>query len=65
MTAGASVVDATAAVRLLNNSCELYLVLSSVKACAREFVAVECFTLFNFYENFHLNTTAQPTNPLG
>ena len=58
-------VDATAAVRPLNHSCELCLVLSSVKACAREVITVECFTLFKFYENFHLNTTAQPTNPLG
>ena len=35
-------VDATAAVRPLNDSCELYLVLwPTVKACAREIVAVE------------------------
>ena len=33
--------DATAAVRPLKDSCELYLVLSSVKACARESVVVE------------------------
>ena len=65
MATDASVLDATAAVRPLNHSCELCLVLSSVKACAREIIAVECFTLFKFYENFHLNTTAQPTNSLG
>ena len=41
MAAGASVLDATAAVRPLNHSCELCLVLSSVKACARESVEVE------------------------
>ena len=41
MAAGASVVDATAAVRPLTDSYELYLVLSSVKACARESVVVE------------------------
>ena len=59
-------VDATAAVRPLNDSCELYLVLwPTVKACATESVVVEIVLYLIFTKIFHLNTTVQPTNPLG
>ena len=53
MAASAPVLDATAAVRPLNHSCELCLVLSStVKACARDSVAVEVVLYLNFTEIF-------------
>ena len=49
---GASVLEATAAVRPLTDSCELYLVLSSVKVGARESVAVEVVLYLNFTKIF-------------